>query len=165
MFDLISGLPIHPLVIHGVVVLGPLAALLAIAYAARPAWRRGLQYPPAGLAVLSAVLGFVATQSGEALEHRIGEPGFDHAEAGELAAISLAVLAGAVLLTVFVLIRRQVEKSDKGRSMAALAIVVLASLFVGFAVTSAGHTGAKSVWTGEVSGTTSTSGEGSGDED
>ena len=40
MFDLINGLPVHPLVVHAVVVLLPLAALGTIALAVRPAWRR-----------------------------------------------------------------------------------------------------------------------------
>ena len=40
MFDLINGLPVHPLVVHAVVVLLPLATLGLIAIAVRPAWRR-----------------------------------------------------------------------------------------------------------------------------
>ena len=40
MFDTINGMPLHPLVVHGVVVLLPLAALGTIAIAVRPVWRR-----------------------------------------------------------------------------------------------------------------------------
>ena len=41
----INGLPLHILVIHAAVVLGPLAALLAIAYAAAPlTWRDRLRW-------------------------------------------------------------------------------------------------------------------------
>jgi hypothetical protein len=32
----IAGLPLHPLVVHGAVVLSPLAALVALAYAGVP---------------------------------------------------------------------------------------------------------------------------------
>ncbi len=49
MFDLINGLPIHPLVVHGVVVLLPLAILGTIAIAARPAWRADLRPPRRGV--------------------------------------------------------------------------------------------------------------------
>lgn len=162
MFDLIAGIPIHPLAVHAVVVLGPLAALLAVAYAARPGWRRGLQYPTAGLAVISAILALVATQSGEALQHRVGDPAYDHAEAGDLAAISLYVLAAAVLLVVFVLIRPQVDRADRGRTLAGSVVIGLATLFVAFGVFNAGHSGAKAVWVDRIAGTTPTS-HGGGD--
>ena len=51
VFDTIAGLPVHILVIHAVVAFAPLAALLAIGYAVRPAWRRVLRWPVALLAV------------------------------------------------------------------------------------------------------------------
>ena len=44
VFDLINGVPIHPLVVHAVVVLLPLAVLGTIAIVVRPAWR--LRYGP-----------------------------------------------------------------------------------------------------------------------
>lgn len=40
MFDLINGLPVHPLVVHAVVALLPLACLGTLAIAVRPVWRR-----------------------------------------------------------------------------------------------------------------------------
>ena len=39
MFDSFLGLPLHPLVVHGAVVLLPLAALGVIALVLRSAWR------------------------------------------------------------------------------------------------------------------------------
>ena len=45
VFDLINGLPVHPLVVHAVVVLVPLAALGTIAIALRPAWRPHVRPP------------------------------------------------------------------------------------------------------------------------
>jgi hypothetical protein len=41
----ISGLPLHPLVVHAAVVLGPVAALAALAYAAVGRWRDWLRVP------------------------------------------------------------------------------------------------------------------------
>ncbi len=38
----VGGIPAHPLVVHAVVVILPLAALGTLAIAARPAWRRQL---------------------------------------------------------------------------------------------------------------------------
>ena len=60
-------MPLHPLVVHAVVVLGPLAALTGLAYAAVPRWRWLLRWPLVALSVVTAVAAFVATQSGEAL--------------------------------------------------------------------------------------------------
>ena len=81
MFDLINGLPLHPLVVHAVVVLLPLAVLGTIAIAVRPAWR--LSYGPlvVAIAAVATVLIPVSTSSGEALEKRVGDPG-NHAAAG-----------------------------------------------------------------------------------
>ena len=82
MFDLIDGVPIHPLVVHAIVVLLPLALLGTIAIAVKPAWRR--PYGPLVVAAVavSAILAPVATSSGEELEHRVGDPG-EHAELGD----------------------------------------------------------------------------------
>jgi uncharacterized membrane protein len=41
----ITGLPIHPLVVHAAVVFVPLAALAAILYAVVPRWRDRLRWP------------------------------------------------------------------------------------------------------------------------
>lgn len=53
----INGLPLHPLVVHGAVVLAPLAALLALAYL-RPKWRDRLRWPlvAGALVALGAVV-------------------------------------------------------------------------------------------------------------
>jgi uncharacterized membrane protein len=63
----INGVPLHPLVVHAVVVLGPLAALVGLAYAAVPRWRWLLRWPLLALSVITAAAAFVATQSGDAL--------------------------------------------------------------------------------------------------
>ena len=99
MFDLINGLPIHPLVVHGVVVLLPLAILGTIAIAARPAWR--VTYGPlvVACAAVGTVLLPVATSSGESLEKHVGDPG-EHAALGDQLiwfAIPLLVLAAVLV--------------------------------------------------------------------
>ncbi|GAA3666177.1 hypothetical protein GCM10022237_27830 [Nocardioides ginsengisoli] len=58
----INGLPLHPLAVHGAVVLAPLVALLALAYL-RPSWRDRLRWPlvaGAAIAVGAVVLAFVS---------------------------------------------------------------------------------------------------------
>jgi len=82
MFDTINGLPVHPLVVHVVVVLLPLAIIGAFAVGLRADWRDRyglLVVAVAGVATLAIP---VATSSGEALESQVGSPG-EHAELGD----------------------------------------------------------------------------------
>jgi hypothetical protein len=64
-----NGLPLHPLIVHVVVVVAPLAALTGIAYAGRPGWRWLLRWPLVAMAVVAAVAGVIAVQSGHSLEN------------------------------------------------------------------------------------------------
>ena len=49
----ISGLPLHPLVVHAAVVFGPIGALTAVAYAVLPRWRDRLRVPMVALALVA----------------------------------------------------------------------------------------------------------------
>ncbi|WP_380161847.1 DUF2231 domain-containing protein [Kineococcus sp. R86509] len=82
MLDTINGLPVHPLVVHAVVVLLPLAVLGTILVAVLPRWRARYGGLNALVAVIATALCPIATSSGEALEHRVGDPGA-HAELGD----------------------------------------------------------------------------------
>ena len=68
----LNGVPLHPLVVHAVVVLGPLAALTGLAYAAVPRWRWLLRCPLVALAAVVAVVALVAVAAGEGPRHRTG---------------------------------------------------------------------------------------------
>ena len=59
----INGLPLHPLVVHAVVVLVPLTALIAVLFLV-PRFRRSLRWPLVVLALVSLASTFVARQSG-----------------------------------------------------------------------------------------------------
>jgi uncharacterized membrane protein len=63
-----NGLPLHPLVVHVVVVFAPLAGIGGILYALVPRWRWRLRWPLVACAVLAAAAGIVAVQSGQDLE-------------------------------------------------------------------------------------------------
>ncbi|MDF8263680.1 DUF2231 domain-containing protein [Luteipulveratus flavus] len=115
MFDKAFGLPVHVLIVHAVVVLGPIAALLAIAYAVRPAWRLALRWPLVLTAPATGVASFVAAESGEKLEERVLSGGagdsanarliHDHTEAGDLMKIVGLVFMVVALAAVFWLLR------------------------------------------------------------
>lgn len=99
MFDLINGLPVHPLVVHAVVVLLPLACLGTIAIAVRPAWRQKYGVLVVACAAAATALIPVATSSGEALEAHVGSAG-EHAEMGDQLiwfAIPLLLLSSALV--------------------------------------------------------------------
>lgn len=158
MFDTISGLPVHALVVHAVVVLGPLAALMLVAYSVKASWRRGLKWPTLIMSAVSAVSAAVATQSGESLEERVGDPAFDHAERGDFAAMTIYVLFAAAVIVIFFLIRATADVNKLG--LVGVVVAVAAAAFSLFGVTVAGHSGANSVWHEEIANSTSGGGEG-----
>jgi len=99
-----NGLPLHPLVIHVVVVFAPLAGLGGILYAAVPGWRWWLRWPLLACAMVAAAAGIVAVQSGQQLEnqrHLQSLPGLAvHARRGRLLRwILLAFLVPTALAT------------------------------------------------------------------
>jgi uncharacterized membrane protein len=157
VFDLINGLPVHPLVVHAVVVLIPLAAVGAIAIALKPAWRRSHGPIVVAFAVLSAILCPVATSSGEALERHVGAPG-DHAELGDQLIWFVIPLAIFSLALVLLDRRRRAVASTAVKVVAALAI--LAGLATTFQAYRVGDSGARAAWGDRVS---SSSGPGSGE--
>jgi len=143
-FESFGGLPLHPLVVHLVVVVLPLAALLFIFVVLVKKWRRPFDLIAlAGLAigVVGAVL---AKQSGQALSGLVGQPQ-QHADWGSilvyLAALLLVVAAIWVWLTRF--------HSTEGRSLlTTLAAIVGVALAIATIVMTVlvGHTGAEAVW-------------------
>ena len=67
----INGVPLHPLVIHAVVVFVPLAALGALAMAV-PKWRWLARWPTLLVTLGATAATYVATLTGEDLEEERG---------------------------------------------------------------------------------------------
>lgn len=65
-----NGLPLHPLIVHVVVVFAPLAGIGGILYALVPRWRWWLRWPLVACAVVAAGAGIIAVQSGPVLENQ-----------------------------------------------------------------------------------------------
>jgi hypothetical protein len=68
----VNGLPLHPLVVHVVVVLIPLAVLGAIGISLWPAMRRHLGLLVLAVAVVALIAVPIATSSGEQFRSRLG---------------------------------------------------------------------------------------------
>ena len=71
----VGGVPAHPLVVHAVVVLLPLAAVGTLLVVARPLWRRQLGVWVLLLALAGVAAVPVATQTGEQLQRALGGGG------------------------------------------------------------------------------------------
>jgi len=70
----LNGVPLHPLVVHAAVILGPVTALTAIAYAALPRWRWLIRWPMVALAAATVGAVFLAKVAGqELLEQRASQ--------------------------------------------------------------------------------------------
>ena len=165
MFDLINGLPLHPLVVHAVVVLLPLAAIGTIAMVVRPEWRHHYGWLVVAVTAAATIVIPVATSSGEDLEKRVGDPG-EHADLGDQLiwfAIPLLVL-GALLMYLDRKVTRAAAISDLPESVRedaepsgrrALRVVavlaVLAAVATGVQVYRVGDSGARAAWGDQVS--------------
>ncbi len=165
-FDLVNGIPVHPLVVHAAVVLIPLTALGLIMMAIWPRFSARHGWLVVASGVVAAVSSVAAKESGEVLEGRVGEPGYDHAELGDVMPLFAAVLL-VVVVVLWVIDRRAPADGPTRRrglriAVAVVGVVVaLANLFWVYRV---GDSGAKSVWSGEIA-TSSPAGETDDDSD
>lgn len=151
MLDTVLGLPTHPLLVHGAVVLLPLVAVL-VAYASwRPARWRGWAPGLTAAAAVVLVLTWLAKESGEKFIDTFPQP-TALMETHEEVAESLPVYAGAVLMgSLVLLILSRNRYGDRYATSSALtravslATTVIALLAIVWTVR-AGHSGAEAVW-------------------
>ena len=173
--ETLFGLPAHPLIVHGVVVLLPLAAILTIVVAIFPKARRHYAPLALGLALVSVLLTGLAQGSGESLEEKVDETESveAHTDAGESVlpwAIGLAVVAAAI--TAAEPLSRKFDKlTPTVVTSTAVALALVTGVGATYTVIDVGHSGAKSVWedtgseNGESSGSPSEESENDRDDD
>jgi len=166
MFDLINGIPVHPLVVHAVVVLLPLAIVGTIAIAVVPRWRTPYGPLVVLITLVATVLVPVATSSGEALEKRVGDPGKHAALGDQLIWFAIPLL---ILVAALVLLQRTRDlraqhnadavATDSARStpgkplvLGVAVLAVIAAAASGVQVYRVGDSGAKAVWSDQVKG-------------
>jgi uncharacterized membrane protein len=164
VFDLINGIPVHPLVVHAVVVLLPLAIVGTIVVAVVPRWRTPYGPLVVAVALVATVLVPVASSSGEALERRVGDPGRHAALGDQLIWFAIPLL---VLVAALVLLQRTRDRAGRraprdggagsrvpGRALVltVAALAVVAALANGVQVYRVGDSGAKAVWSEQVKG-------------
>jgi hypothetical protein len=171
MFDTISGLPVHALVVHGAVVLLPLMALVTIAFTVRPRWRPGLPWAILGNLVALGTA-YVAAKSGEKLQTRLSVQAEQQiaAEHGDLGSVLWYFAIGLVVASVvaYLLVggtRRHPTSDEResrrdrasGPSTVATLLAVLLVVGAGAATTvwtyRVGDSGAKAVWQDTIANT------------
>jgi len=146
-FDLITGLPVHVLITHAVVVLLPLAVLTLILVITIPKLRSHYRYPAVGLAIVSAISAIIAEQSGQALQARVGYPG-EHAEWGEM--LPPVAVALAVLSVIWLIVSRMA--SSRGKVLAAIigGVIIVVGIFAVVITVQAGHSGSEQTWSERI---------------
>ena len=173
----INGLPVHPLVVHFVVVAFPTAALLILVSAVWPAFARrlGIMTPLVALASLIAVP--LATSSGENLEGQVGGSAVleAHTRLGDTLlpwAVAVLLVAVAQWLWIRRLARhgtgRAGQRIPRGRRRVVTAVLAVAVVVssAGAIVTTirVGESGARAVWSDSGSDT-GTGGAGGSEDD
>jgi hypothetical protein len=140
MFDTITGLPVHALVLHLVVVGLPAMAIVTIVVAVRKNLRERYAWWVAGANLLMFLVTLVAKESGETLqEARGGQIAFEHGQLGSLLPwFSLALTAASAA----------VAATSRNRALGPVAVVVsiVAAIAATYWTVRTGDAGARSVW-------------------
>jgi uncharacterized membrane protein len=142
LLDTISGLPVHPLVVHFAVVLLPLATTALILSIYIPKFRNRYAFAATLGVLIGTGAALVAKQSGEALAARLGNPQ-EHSNYGNILAwASVVFLALAIYWYRYIRQSNQVKLAGHATSLAGVLILGLTFL--------TGHTGAQAVWQGRL---------------
>jgi hypothetical protein len=143
----VAGVPAHPLLVHAVVVLIPLAALGAVALAVQPSWSRPYGLLVAAGALAGAVTATLAKIAGDQLEAALdvtAEFAPVIAQHGRLGLFTVvAAWPFAVLATGAAVLARRADGSVPRVVGALSALSGLAAITV---TVLAGHTGVQAVW-------------------
>ena len=140
MFDTITGLPVHPLVIHAVVVGIPVMAILTILVAVRKNLREKYSWWVAGANFLLFLVTLVAKESGEALqEAKGGQLAIEHGQLGSVLPWFVLVMTAA---------SAAVAGTSKNRALGPIAVVlaILSSVAAVYWTVRTCDAGARAVW-------------------
>ncbi len=142
---MLAGLPLHPLLVHGAVVLVPLVALGALVMSYLPSFSRRHGKVILGLAIVAQISVFLAKISGEAFEDILNKSVEKHAELGEIAPFV------TIPMVILIYLRWRMDRSGSTfgsvviRRLTSVALVVASLVSIVF-IFLVGHSGAESVW-------------------
>jgi uncharacterized membrane protein len=153
VFETFLGIPLHPLLVHFVVVFVPLLVIAALVYSLVPSLRQRVGWLLVGLAVIAPLCALVSKLSGDAFRARLAKR---HASTQLLSQIDGHRHLGTILvwlvaaLGVVALVLALLPAARQGRAVS-LALVVLTvglSLANAYYVFRTGDTGAHIAWNG-----------------
>lgn len=145
LLDTFGGLPVHPLAVHGAVVLLPLSALALALLIFVPKWRKNF-FPLTLIGLgLSTVFTYIAKESGEALGERVGEPQTHEALGTILFPASVGLLALGVA---FYFLQR--KERPKWQLQAAAGLALAGIISVSTLTYFVGHSGAEATWASRI---------------
>lgn len=152
MFFTIFGLPAHPLIVHAVVVLVPLAAFGGLVVAVWPAARARYAPLALGVATLALIAVPLATHTGEQLEGHVRPSTLVERHAHMADGLLPFVAALWVALAVLVAVRRYGAVARfrwaPHVGVGAAVIILAASVGSGIQVVRIGHSGSEAAWHG-----------------
>lgn len=137
----LGGLPAHPLIIHGVVVLLPLLAIFLIVGIFKRDLLTKWHLQIIGALALSVVAALAARSSGYSLSSVVGQPK-SHTELGNyLVLLSIALFLSFLVYSFFSFYKvKKIALSSLRILIALLALSVIGMTYL------VGHSGAESVW-------------------
>jgi hypothetical protein len=146
LLDLVGGIPVHPLVVHVVVVLVPLSSLGAVLMVLRRSFSRRYASLVVVFAGFSAGAAVVAKESGEQLTKHVGTPA-THVEFGSL--MPPIAIGLFVLIAIFWLFDRGIPMNRSRPIWLSIlgGVLILAAIFAVVWTLLVGHSGAEAVWT------------------
>ena len=140
MFDTITGLPVHALILHLTVVGLPAMAVITIVVAIRKSLRERFSWWVTGANAAMFVVTLITKESGEALQQaRGGQLAIEHGQLGSLLpwfALVLTLASAAVAAT------------SRNRALGPVSVVfsILAAIAATYWTIRTGDAGARSVW-------------------
>jgi hypothetical protein len=150
VFEEISGLPLHPLAVHGAVVLVPLLVLASLGYALVPRFRARVGWVAVLLSVVAPAAAAVSKLSGDAFQRRLGLPLAgqlaDHHDYGTVTMWVTIALGVLTLLLVWFRGRAGQETGWGWLTATLTGLVVLAAGAAAVFVVLAGDLGSRIVW-------------------
>lgn len=154
----IFGLPAHPLVVHAVVVLVPLAALSALVVAVWPAARARYLPLALGIATLALISVPIATNTGGQLEKHVRPSALVEQHTGMADGLLpfMAVLWAG--LAALVVARRMGAGWSRYLVVAAAVVAVAGAIASGVQIVRIGDSGARAAWHGVATSSGSVSG-------
>ncbi len=155
----IGGLPAHILLIHGVVVLAPLAGVLAIVFGLVRRSRRYVAWPLGILALLMVPLSVLTAEAGEQLQQAMpaSELIEEHAEQGSFFRIVTVIFLVVVVAQIVSALPAVLTRWSAFRGLSGIlsarwlvpvttVLGILAGLFLIYQSIVTGHSGSASVW-------------------